>query len=167
MAQMRAAIRALVAVEPDPQTVLEAMDRLFDQYDFHQLVTMVYGVLDPSRDELVIANAGHPPPLVRRADGTVEVVDGEPGLLLGAGGGERRPIRVPFREGDLLLGYTDGLVERRDEDIETGVRRLAGACRDADDADLFTWLADVVLTVRDVRRDDDVAVLALRRDLPK
>ena len=39
MAQMRAAIRALVAVEPDPRTVLDALDRLFDQYDFHQLVT--------------------------------------------------------------------------------------------------------------------------------
>ena len=163
MAQMRAAIRALVAVEPEPQTVLEAMDRLFDQYDFHQLVTMVYGVLDPSRDELVIANAGHPPPLVRRADGTVEVVDGEPGLLLGAGGGERTPIRVPFREGDLLLGYTDGLVERRDEDIETGVNRLVAACAEAAADDLFVWLADVVLAARDTSRDDDVAVLAIRR----
>jgi GAF domain-containing protein len=163
MAQMRAAIRALVAVEPDPRTVLVAMDRLFDQYDFHQLVTMVYAVLDPSCDELVIANAGHPPPLVRRADGTVEVVAGEPGLLLGAGGGERTPIRVPFREGDLLLGYTDGLVERRDEDIETGVDRLVAASGEADAEDLFLWLADVVLASRDTSRDDDVAVLAIRR----
>ena len=97
----------------------------------------------------MIANAGHPPPLVRRADGTVEVVDGEPGLLLGAGGGERTPIRVPFREGDLLLGYTDGLVERRDEDIETGVNRLVAACAEAAADDLFVWLADVVLAARD------------------
>jgi GAF domain-containing protein len=167
MAQMRAAIRALVAVDPDPGKVLLALDRLFEHYDFHQLVTLVYAVADPDREEIVVANAGHPPPVVRRADGTVEVVAGEPGLLLGAGGGDRSPIMVRFAPGDLFLGYTDGLVERRDEDIETGVRRLAGACRDADDADLFTWLADVVLTVRDVRRDDDVAVLALRRDLPK
>ena len=163
MAQMRAAIRALVAVEPDPRTVLLALDRLFDQYDFHQLVTMVYAVLDPSRDEIVIANAGHPPPLVRRVDGTVEVVAGEPGLLLGAGGGERTPIRVPFSEGDLFLGYTDGLVERRDEDIETGVDRLVRACARTDSEDLFAWLADIVLTVRDTSRDDDVAVLGVRR----
>ena len=163
MAQMRAAIRALVAVEPDPRTVLLALDRLFDQYDFHQLVTMVYAVLDPSREEIVIANAGHPPPLVRRADGTVEVVAGEPGLLLGAGGGDRVPIRVSFSEGDLFLGYTDGLVERRDEDIETGVDRLVRACAETGNDDLFTWLADIVLTVRDTSRDDDVAVLGVRR----
>jgi serine phosphatase RsbU (regulator of sigma subunit) len=164
MAQMRAAIRALVAVDPDPAEVLLALDRLFEHYDFHQLVTLVYAVADPARDEIVVANAGHPPPVVRRRDGTVETVAGEPGLLLGAGGGERTPITVPFAPGDLFLGYTDGLVERRDEDIETGVQRLVDASGDAQAEDLFVWLADVVLAVRDTRRDDDVAVLALRRD---
>jgi hypothetical protein len=163
MAQMRAAIRALVTVEPDPRTVLMALDRLFEQYDFHQLVTMVYVVADPARNEIVVANAGHPPPVVRRADGTVEIVEGEPGLLLGAGGGLREPITVPFAPGDLFLAYTDGLVERRDEDIGSGVDRLAAAAAAADDTDLVTWLAEVVLAVRDTRRDDDVAVLAVRR----
>jgi PAS domain S-box-containing protein len=164
MAQMRAAIRALVAVEPDAGAVLVALDQVFEQYDFHQLVTMVYAIVDPARDELVVANAGHPPPVLRRADGTVEVVEAEPGLLLGAGGGDRTPITVPFREGDLLVSYTDGLIERRDEDIDAGVRRLARACGAfAGDQDLLTGLAEVIATVRDVRRDDDVAVLALRR----
>jgi serine phosphatase RsbU (regulator of sigma subunit) len=164
MAQMRAAIRALVAVDPDPGAVLVALDRLFEHYDFQQLVTVVYAVADPANDRIVVANAGHPPPVVRHIDGSVEVVAGEPGLLLGAGGGDRSPITVPFVPGDLLLAYTDGLVERRDEDIEAGVDRLARACAAAGSEDLFTWLADVVLAVRDVRRDDDVAVLALRRD---
>jgi PAS domain S-box-containing protein len=164
MAQMRAAIRALVAVDPDPGTVLVALDRLFEHYDFHQLVTLVYAVADPARDEIVVANAGHPPPVIRRSDGSMDVVAGEPGLLLGAGGGKRSPITVRFARGDLFLGYTDGLVERRDEDIDAGVQRLLAACRTADDADLFAWVADVVLAVRDTRRDDDVAVLALRRD---
>jgi PAS domain S-box-containing protein len=162
MAQMRAAIRALVAVEPDARAVLVALDRLFEQYDFHQLVTMVYAVADPARDELVVANAGHPPPVLRRADGRVEVVAGEPGLLLGAGGCDRTPVTVPFHVGDLLLSYTDGLIERRDEDIDTGVKRLAEACVSFDQ-DLLAGLGEVISSVRDVRRDDDVAVLALRR----
>ena len=166
MAQMRAAIRALVTVEPEPTTVLRALDRLFEQYDFRQLVTLVYVVADPARDELVVASAGHPPPVVRRRDGSVEVIAGEPGLLLGAGGEERTTVTVPFFAGDLLLCYTDGLVERRDEDIEAGVERLADTCAESPHADLFTWLADVVVSVRDVRRDDDVAVVALRRHLP-
>jgi PAS domain S-box-containing protein len=164
MAQMRAAIRALVTVEPEPTTVLRALDRLFEQYDFRQLVTLVYVVADPARDEIVVASAGHLPPVVRRRDGSVEVVTGEPGLLLGAGGEERTTATVPFLAGDLLLCYTDGLVERRDEDIEAGVDRLAAACADSPHVDLFTWLADVVVSVRDVRRDDDVAVVALRRN---
>jgi GAF domain-containing protein len=164
MAQMRAAIRALVAVDPDPRAVLLALDRLFEHYDFHQLVTLVYAVADPARDELVVANAGHPPPVVRRADGSVETVTGEPGLLLGAGGGDRHPITVRFSPGDLFLSYTDGLVERRDESIQTGLDRLVEACALASDPDLLTWLAAVVLAVRDTRRDDDVAVLVLRRD---
>jgi serine phosphatase RsbU (regulator of sigma subunit) len=164
MAQMRAAIRALVAVEPDARSVLVALDRLFEQYDFHQLVTMVYALADPARDELVVANAGHPPPVLRRSDGSVEVVEAEPGLLLGAGGGDRTPVTVPFRVGDLLVSYTDGLIERRDEDIDAGVKRLADACGAfSQDQDLLAGLADVISSVRDVRRDDDVAVLAVRR----
>jgi len=126
----------------------------------------LYAVADPARDEIVVANAGHPPPVVRRADGSVHVVAGEPGLLLGAGGGNRTPILVPFAEGDLFLGYTDGLVERRDEDIETGVERLVKACSTTGDVDLSGWLDEVVRAVRDTRRDDDVAVLALRRGKP-
>jgi GAF domain-containing protein len=163
MAQMRAAIRALVLVDPDPGAVLPVLDRLFDHYDFHQLVTLVYAVADPARDELVIANAGHPPPAVRRADGTVELLDLAPGLLLGAGGDERVTTTVALRAGDTLLGYTDGLVERRDEDIDVGLARLVRACEAAPDAPLAAWLDSVVRSVRDPHRDDDVAVVALRR----
>jgi GAF domain-containing protein len=164
MAQMRAAIRALVAVEPDARAVLVALDQLFEQYDFHQLVTMVYAIADPLRNELVVANAGHPPPVLRRANGDVEVIEAEPGLLLGAGGGDRTPVTVPFSRGDLLVTYTDGLIERRDEDIDTGVKRLAEACVTfSDDENLLDGLAEVISSVRDARRDDDVAVLALRR----
>src|SRR3954453_2656535 len=152
MAQMRAAIRALVAVDPDPGAVLVALDRLFEHYDFHQLVTVVYAVADPANDRIVVANAGHPPPVVRRADGSVEVVAGEPGLLLGAGGGERSPISVPFTCGDVLLCYTDGLVERRDEDIEAGVQRLVRACAEAGADGLFAWLGGGVLAGRAVPR---------------
>lgn len=80
----------------------------------------------------------------------MEVVEAEPGLLLGAGGGPRVTVTVRFGEGDLLLGYTDGLVE------------ASSAGPSAPDR-LDAWLADVVEQVRDTRRDDDVAVLALLR----
>ena len=63
MAQMRSAVRAFVAVDPGPASVLTRLDRLFEQYDIDQLVTMMYAVADPARDELHVANAGHPPPV--------------------------------------------------------------------------------------------------------
>jgi PAS domain S-box-containing protein len=164
MAQMRAAIRALVAVEPDARAVLVALDQLFEQYDFHQLVTMVYAIAEPLGNRLVIANAGHPPPILRRANGEIEVIEAEPGLLLGAGGGDRTTVTVPFESGDLLVAYTDGLIERRDEDIDAGVKRLVETLTTfRGDENLLDELAEVISSVRDARRDDDVAVLALRR----
>jgi len=170
MAQTRAAIRALVLVDPDPSAVLTALDRLFEHYGFHQLVTLVYAVVDPGRDEVVVVNAGHPPPVVRRADGTVELLSGRPGLLLGAGGAERPTTRVPLLPGDAFLGFTDGLVERRDEDIDVGLERLAAACRRAPDqhaapsgVELSRWLHQLVADVRDPARDDDVAAVVLLR----
>ena len=71
---------------------------------------------------------------------------------------------MPFAPGDLLVTYTDGLIERRDEDIDTGVKRLAEACATfSADLSLLDGLAEIIGNVRDARRDDDVAVLALRR----
>jgi serine phosphatase RsbU (regulator of sigma subunit) len=75
---------------------------------------------------------------------------------------------VPFVAGDLLLLYTDGLVERRGESIDVGLGRLQAAADelliDLDDgADLDDVLADLTDAVSDPDRHDDVAVLAFRR----
>ena len=74
MAQMRSAVRVLVAVNPDPASVLPRLDKFFDHYDLDQLVTMLYAVADPASDQVVIANAGHLPPVIIRADGSAETV---------------------------------------------------------------------------------------------
>jgi serine phosphatase RsbU (regulator of sigma subunit) len=163
MAQMRSAVRAFVAVDPDPGTVLVRLDRLFAQYDIDQLVTMLYAVADPARDEIVVANAGHPAPVVLRADGTQSVLEVTDHLLLGAGGTERRAAAFPFGPGDIVLAFTDGLIERRDEDIDVGQRRLEAACGRLRSGALRDHLVSLVDEVRDPVRDDDVAVLAVRR----
>src|SRR4029078_11975214 len=103
MAQMRASIRALVAVDPTPEVVMGKLDLLFDTYDMDQLVTMVYGVVDPARDELVVTNAGHPVPLRPGADGQVRALPATDDLLLGAGGSTRTGSVVPFRPREVLL----------------------------------------------------------------
>jgi serine phosphatase RsbU (regulator of sigma subunit) len=165
MAQMRSAVRAFVAVDPAPRSVLTRLDRLFAQYDIDQLVTMVYVVADPTRDELLVANAGHPAPVVLRADGSQEVLAVPDGVLLGAGGTERVTVAVPFRRGDTVLAFTDGLIERRHEDIDVGHDRLMQACQVLRTGVLGESLLTLIETVRDPTRDDDVAALVLRRPL--
>ena len=66
---------------------------------------------------------------------------------------------MPFGVGDTLLAYTDGLVERRDEDIQDGLPRLEHALPLVGDL-LADGLGRVVTSVRDTTYDDDTAVLA-------
>jgi GAF domain-containing protein len=163
MAQMRSAIRTLVALDPAPATVMAALDQVFDRLDLEHLVTVAYAVADPAAGTVQLISAGHPQPLVVRADGGIEVVSHPETMLLGAGGGARTVVTLPFAPGDTLLLFTDGLVERRGEDAETGMARLIDVCSRPDHHRLDQWLAKVVDEVRDPTRDDDVAALAIGR----
>jgi hypothetical protein len=70
---------------------------------------------------------------------------------------------LPFGDGDLVLVFTDGLIERRDETIDDGQVRLLDALGAVRGPDLGSDLDALVEAVRDPTRDDDVAALALRR----
>ena len=164
MAQMRAAVRAYTAVDPDPASVLGKLDRMFAQFPTDQLVTLVYLVVDPARDELLVANAGHPAPVLLRADGsTVQLPDAD-GCPLGVLVQDRVARTVPMRAGDTVLLFTDGLIERRDEDIDIGQKKVLHALPMLAAADL-----DAALERAGGRRcaspslDDDVAAVAARR----
>lgn len=163
MAQMRSAVRTLVAVDPDPAAVMRGLDKVFERWHLEQLVTVVYGVADLDRDEVHIVNAGHPAPLLL-ADGGVEVIATPETLILGVGGGERGVVTRPLAPGETLLVFTDGLVERRGEDHDHSIRRLLEACALLrGPGRLADGLAALVEEVRDPGRDDDVAAMALRR----
>ncbi|HWJ83074.1 MAG TPA: SpoIIE family protein phosphatase [Nocardioides sp.] len=161
MAQMRSAVRSYVAVDPDPETVLAKMDRLFASYDLAQLVTMVYLVLSP--DSVVFANAGHLPPVVLHDDGTSELLPLADGPPLGAPATDRRARSAALPPGCTVVAFTDGLVERRGEDIDAGFARLRARlpalARDFSGAALEALAEEV----RGDHLDDDLAVLAVRR----
>ncbi len=165
MAQMRSAIRTLIAVDPEPDFVMAGLDKLFAQYDLQRLVTVVYGIADPARGELRVVNAGHLPPLVVHADATSSEVATDGTLVLGAGGGDRTVLTVPIVRGDTLLMFSDGLVERREESLDEGQRRLRERVGALTEADLAAALGRLVDEVRDDGRDDDVAAVALRLSL--
>ena len=164
MAQMRSAMRTLIAIDPRPEAVMAGLDRVFETLHVDQLVTTVYALADPAADLLEVVSAGHPEPLVVRTDGTIEALTQRSTLLLGVGGGERSVLRVDLRAGDALLLYTDGLIERRGEDSDVGTERLVSALTSYRSDDLEDWLTRVVETTRDPTRDDDVAAMLLVRD---
>ena len=163
MAQMRAAIRAHVVIDPDPALVGDKIDLLMQTYDMQQLVTLVYVVIDPSRDELRAVSAGHPPPVVVHADGTAEQLVLDEGAPLGVQSEARKVAVYPFHDGDTFLAFTDGLVERRDEDIDVGQKRILDAAPTLAGPQLQHDLDQLVENARDHTHEDDVAALAVRR----
>jgi GAF domain-containing protein len=163
MAQMRAAVRAYTAVDPTPEVVMRNLDLMFAQYGSEQLVTLVYLVLDPRQNELVVANAGHPPPVILRSTLNTEQLPLADGAPLGTLPQHRQQIRLPFGAGDTLLAFTDGLIERRDEDIDRGLDRVHHALPVLARSDLSAALTDLVHLLREPSQDDDVAALVVRR----
>ncbi|HSU02691.1 MAG TPA: SpoIIE family protein phosphatase [Nocardioides sp.] len=163
MAQVRAAVRAYAALDPSPEVVLARLDQMYDQYGSEQLVTLLYLLADPRLDQLVVGNAGHPPAVLLGKDGTTTELPLADGPPLGVGGQVRRTTTVPFPVGHTVVAFTDGLIERRGEDITAGQERVALAVKAFLDRSLDEVIPEMVEEVGEPSRDDDVAVLAARR----
>ena len=163
MAMMRASVRAFASVDPMPSAVMCKLDGLLGRYGPEQLVTLVYLLADPASQSLHVGNAGHPPPVLVRPGRPAEALGFADGPPLGVSQDAREEVAVPFHAGDTLIAFTDGLVERRDEGLDTGLERLRQAADGLADLPLVDALGTVVSSMRDERYDDDVAVLALRR----
>ncbi|MFI7606095.1 SpoIIE family protein phosphatase [Micromonospora sp. NPDC049366] len=172
MGQVRAALRALALTDPRPDSVLTGLDRLVTSLgaegDTHELfVTVIFGVVDAERQELTLASAGHPAPLIRRCTPDdrpyAEFVDLPVGAPLGLGS---RPATgtVRFAPGDTLLLFSDGVVERRRQSLTAGLDALADAVTDAGSGDPRALCAVATAAVSGTT-EDDVAVLAVEHAL--
>ncbi|HET9689656.1 MAG TPA: SpoIIE family protein phosphatase [Acidimicrobiales bacterium] len=159
----------------EPGRVLDRVDRLVQGLDVVPLATLVYlraeratdGAVarpDESAWRLSWASAGHPPPLVRLPDGAVEPLVGAGGVLLGATDDATRSSAVrTVPPGTTVVGYTDGLIERRGEDLDLGIARLCAALAQSDPTDLDGLVQALVGGIGETR-DDDIAVIAVRLD---
>jgi serine phosphatase RsbU (regulator of sigma subunit) len=162
MAEVRSAIRAYATDDPDPVAVFRRIDTYFEVSGLAQLVTVLYFLLDHERDVIRVANAGHLPPLLL-ADGTARVVELGGGLPFGVGLGDRTASTIRLSPGEAVVAFTDGLVERRTEDIDVGVQRLI------ESVERVAWqtpaglVNSVVAAAARGSQDDDVTVLLLRR----
>jgi serine phosphatase RsbU (regulator of sigma subunit) len=150
-------------LDPRPALVLDRLDAMFEQHGTEQLVTLLYMLADPRTDTLTVANAGHPPPVLLRADGSAHQLAFADGPPLGVGAPSRTEEHVRLGIGEAVVAFTDGLIERRGEDITDGQERLAGAAAALAGAPLLALVPSVAERVGDPSRDDDVAVIAARR----
>ncbi|WP_030373004.1 SpoIIE family protein phosphatase [Streptomyces rimosus] len=162
MGQLRTAVRAYARLDLPPHEVLQLLDGLAAEIDASQIATCVYAVHDPNEGRLVYASAGHLPILVRDAEGTVHRAAEPTGPPLGTGGWLHTSGSVPLGPGSAAVLYTDGLVERRDKDIDHGVEALERAFAGATGAPDI--ICDRLLRALGIStdHDDDVAVLVLQ-----
>jgi serine phosphatase RsbU (regulator of sigma subunit) len=162
MAQIRTTIRAYAVDDAEPASVLRRVDCFFEHLDLQQIATALYFLIDGST--VRIANAGHLPPLMVDEDGC-RVVPTAGGTPFGVGLGERDSVAVEVPPGAALVAITDGLVERRGEDIDEGLARVVAAAETAPDrrpGPLLQRLLDAASSSGS-NQDDDVTILVLQR----
>jgi serine phosphatase RsbU (regulator of sigma subunit) len=163
MGQLRNALRAYALKGARPAEVIDDLHRLVDAADGEvPFATLLYLELDPATGAGEFAVAGHLPPLVVEADGSARYLEMARCPPLGASGSPPcASRRFTLNAGATLWLYTDGLVESRRQPIDTGLRALSEAARGAGDLET---VAGELLKALPGSREDDVALLGLRRD---
>ena len=163
MAQIRSTVRAYALDDPDPASVFRRVDSFFESLNVAQLVTVVYILLDPHEDVVRVANAGHLQPVLVDDKGA-RLAAGTGGLPFGVQRDDREVTTMVIPRGAALVLVTDGLVERRGEDIDEGVARMVAVTETAGRRTARELLLAVVAAGASARaHDDDVTVLVLRR----
>jgi HD-like signal output (HDOD) protein len=187
---LQATIRTLTRVTTDPGQLLKVVNEtMFEHTDAHSFVTVFLAILDPACGRLRYANAGHNPPLLRRADGTREwLCPG--GTPVGMMPDMDYPIcEVDLAAGDLVVAYTDGVTEVSDGAgemfDEAGLERIVHQVADTSPNAVITSVLNAVrahlLSHRDgggegspfgavlgslteIDAGDDLTLVVLRRD---
>jgi serine phosphatase RsbU (regulator of sigma subunit) len=166
MGMLRSALSTAIRAVSSPAPALEVLG-LYARSIEGALGTTVITVLIDRRSHLIIySSAGHPPPVLAHAGrGSYELLDQATDPPLGV-----RPLPVPrpqasvtYAPGDVLVLYTDGLIERRGEDIDTGLGRLTDVVTECRELDVEV-LADTLLARLDIGNGgpDDVALVVVR-----
>jgi PAS domain S-box-containing protein len=124
MGQLRTAVRAYARIGMPAKVVMESVDKLMLELFPDQIATCLYAEFDPRSLTAQLLAAGHVPPLVRGRDGRTRRLEVPSHPPFGLGRKFPEPAMVELQPGEVLVLYTDGLVERRDRDVETGIDSL-------------------------------------------
>ncbi|MEU1088855.1 SpoIIE family protein phosphatase [Streptomyces sp. NPDC005576] len=161
MSHYRSLLRLLAEEDLPPHRLLEQLDAMVQRSGLDRAATCLLAVVDRYAGTCEVASAGHLPPVfIDPGQPRSRVVPVNPGPPLGTGFGGYRTEVVPCGPGTVLFMYTDGLVERRGEDIDVSVRRLATLTM-PESGDLEDLLDEAIDRFGE-GADDDIAVLASR-----
>jgi sigma-B regulation protein RsbU (phosphoserine phosphatase) len=149
-----------------PKTVLNSLDRVFPFERFDSYFTISYATIDTESGQLVYSNAGHPPLLLQRIDGSLEILDYH-GPVIGSGSGalfgQKETILAP---GDKVVLYTDGILDHTNATGERfGKQRLYETLqkhRDAPLQNIMQLIKDSLANfARSEETDDDISLLMI------
>jgi serine phosphatase RsbU (regulator of sigma subunit)/DNA-binding response OmpR family regulator len=160
MAQLRTAIRSYMLEGHGPAAMLARLNRLLLRFHPDVTATVCCAVYDPADGRGVLANAGHPPPLLRTATEVGFLPLGGPLLGVEATAAAERVFTLA--RDDLFVLFTDGLIERRRETIEDGLARLASVVAEGA-GELDTLCDRMVRLAGPASATDDIAIVAVRR----
>lgn len=145
------------------EAIANANDRLSDNNEAQMFVTAWIGIFDPSTRVIEFVNAGHNPPVVRHADGSVEWLRARGGLALGVIPGCRfRSCRISMAAGDSLLLYTDGVTEAQDTSgVFYGEKRLERFLSGSAGDRVNGLFADIAAYAGAAEQADDITAVLL------
>jgi PAS domain S-box-containing protein len=149
-----------------PQTVLNSLNRVFPFERFDSFFTISYATIDAAKGQLVYSNAGHPPPILQHADGSLEILNYH-GPVIGLGSGavfsQEERILMP---GDKLILYTDGVLDHQNPSGEMfGQTRLVETLQQCRDAPLQQAMQSIKNSLfkfsNSENSDDDITLLMI------
>jgi len=165
MAQLRHALRALAVATTDPAALLAQLNHLtcdLEQEKPELAATAVIARYDPVARRLTWAQAGHPPPLLSRG-GRTGPLSRPPGPMLGVvDHATYTCVTLDLGVGDVLLFYTDGLVEHRRRSLDDGLNAVIQTVDTAVAASPEQPLPVLLDRLRRANPDDDTCILAAR-----
>jgi serine phosphatase RsbU (regulator of sigma subunit) len=169
MTQLRNAGRTLALAGYRPGSILDELARVTDWATSGKFATVATAIIEPDMSLVTYATAGHPPILIRRAKtGTVEIPPpaGGPALCLPSDQGcaQYTEGQTSFDAGDIMLMYTDGLIERRGEDLTEGIARVAERLQTwQPGAPLGSRCDELIASLAAQPQLDDMCLLAVTR----
>ncbi len=166
MGQLRSGLRAYAMDRASPSEVVERLSQLLRQLEPGRHATLVYLLLDPQEGTLLLASAGHPPPLILDGAGGCAYVEMPGSVPLGAVRfAHYEDVEARLEPGDSLVLYTDGVIERPGVSLDVGLEQLRQAvCRTA--AEPTAMCDEIIREMLPSGASHDDAALLVGRALP-